>query len=303
MGEFFSDLKMVLGLGVLKRIGRRILEKDYLPLAGGLAYFFVLFLFPFLMFLVSLMGMVIDDPEPVLKALTERAQGLLPGEVVGLLEDFLARTLRGVSPLTLGFAALMILGTGSAVSEAITRAANRAYGVAETRSFWKVRGLSVLLILEFTLLIAVLALVVFGPEAGDYLQRSMGLPDALPNLFWRIAGWLLALLAVTLALDILYYVAPNADLPFSWITPGGLVATILLIITSEAIRFWMANVFRYNQLYGQLGAGIVLLIWLYAVGLMVLVGLEMNAVLVRMTEEREGVELVQGENPAGNGDR
>ena len=97
MGEFFSDLKSVLGLGVLKRVGRRVFEDDYLALAGQLAYFFVLFLFPFLMFAVSLAGLVVDDPEPVLKTLTEETRGFLPEEVARLLEDHLGRTLRGVS--------------------------------------------------------------------------------------------------------------------------------------------------------------------------------------------------------------
>ena len=134
------------------------------------------------------------------------------------------------------------------------------------------------------------------------MRRSIGLPYyALPGLLWRIAGWALAFVVVALALDVVYYAAPDAELPFKWITPGGVVATVLSIVASEVVRFWVANVFRYNQLYGQLGAGIVLLIWLYAVGLMVLLGEEMNAVLIRMAEERKGVELVRGENRSDAG--
>jgi membrane protein len=293
LGEFFSDLKSVLGLSALKRIGRAALKNDCLALAGNLAYLFVLFLFPFLMFLVSLVGLVVDDPGPPLKALIEGIEDFLPGEAAGLLNNYLYRTLRSVSPLTLVFATLITLGVGSAVAETIAKATNRSYGVAETRPFWKIRGLSVLLVFGFTLLAAALAFVVLSPEAGSYLQQSVGLSDLFPNLFWRLTGWAVAFLALTLALDVLYYVAPNVDLPFRWITPGGFLATVFSIVASVILRVWVANVFRYDQLYGQLGAGIVLLIWLYAIGLAVLIGVEINAVLARMVEERKGVELVR----------
>ena len=297
MSEFFSDLKTILGPGVLKRVIRQVLENDYVPLAGQLAYFFVLFLFPFHMLVVALVGIVVNDPEPALDALAERSQGVLPQEVVGVLTDYADRTLRSQSPVTLFFAALITFMVGSAAAEAIAKAANRSYGVQETRPFWKMRVISFLLIAGFTLLFAVLVFYVFSPQAGNYLWQLLGLP-AISSGFWRILSWTFAFLIVTFAIDILYYVAPNADLPFKWITPGGLSATILLLVGSEVTRFWATNIFRSYQLYGQLGAAIVLLIWLFIVGLMVLIGLEINAVLAQMVEERKGVDLVQREDRA-----
>jgi membrane protein len=98
-------------------------------------------------------------------------------------------------------------------------------------------------------------------------------------------------LAVTLALDVLYYLAPNADIPFRWVTPGGFTAALLLLVTSEIMRFFVADVFHYDQLYGQLGAGIVLLTWLYVIGLVVLIGIQMNAVLAEMAGEHEDIEI------------
>ena len=148
-----------------------------------------------------------------------------------------------------------------------------------------------MIILGFMLLITALALVVFSPGAGGYVQRLTGLPDFLLVL-WGIARWVLAFLAVTLALSILYYLAPNAELPFKWITPGGFAATVLILVSSVALNLYVANFGRYDQIYGQLGAVIVLMLWLYLTGLMVLIGAEMNAVLARLAEERKGTKLI-----------
>jgi membrane protein len=123
----------------------------------------------------------------------------------------------------------------------------------------------------------------------------------LPSVFlavWGAVHWVLAFLVVTLALAVLYYLAPNADLPFRWITPGGFAATVLMLAASVALNLYVSNVGRYDQVYGQLGAVVVLMLWLYVTRLTVLIGIEMNAVLARMAEERKGVELVRAEGEA-----
>ncbi len=99
-------------------------------------------------------------------------------------------------------------------------------------------------------------------------------------------------LAVTLAHDVLYYVAPNARVRFRWITPGGLAATLLVLASSAALSLYVSSVGRYDQVYGQAGAVVVLMLWLYVTGLAVLLGAEANAVLARMAEERKGAKLV-----------
>ena len=92
--------------------------------------------------------------------------------------------------------------------------------------------------------------------------------------------------------------APNAKVPFKWITPGGFAATVLILVSSVGLNLWIANLGRCNQVYGQVGAIMVLMLWLYITGLMVLVGAEENAVLARMGEERKGIKIVQ---PQGSG--
>jgi membrane protein len=248
-----------------------------------LAYLFILFLFPFLIFLLTLVGIVVNDPATILKDLARAMESFWPQETIELIRGYLDRTAKSISLATFFSSVLFTLGVGSAAAEAISNAANRFYGVQETRPFWKVRGVAILLIFGFSLVIVALTFMVLSPQTGAYLQKAMVLPDVFLS-FWTFLGLLLTFLTVTLALDILYYLAPNADIPFRWVTPGGFMAAILLLV---------ANVFHYDQLYGQLGAGIVLLTWLYVVGLVVLIGIQMNAVLAQMAEEHENREIVQ----------
>src|ERR671915_207421 len=297
MKEFLADLRSVLGLGALRQAGRKAWEDDCPGLAAQLAYFVLLFLFPFLRRRVAAGGLAVSDPASILETLTERVGGILPEDALALLGDYIDRTLRGRTSGVLLFAVLLALGSGSAAAQAIVKAANRAYAVRETRSFFKIWGISVLMGLAVTLLVGALAFATFGPEIGGYVQRLTGLPGVFLT-FWDAFSWALAFLVVTLALAVLYYLAPNADLPFRWITPGGFTATVLMLAASVALNLYVANIARYDQVYGQLGAVVVLMLWLYVTGLTVLIGTEMNAVLARMAEERKGVELVQAEDEA-----
>ena len=298
MREFLLDLKSVLGFGALKRVVRKAWADDCPGLAAQLAYFVLLSLFPFLMSLVALTSLAVSNPGTIIETLAQMMRGFLPEDAIGLLTDYVDRTLRERSRVALLFAVLLTLGSGSAASQALIRAANRAYEVRETRPFWKIWTMSVLMILGFMLLVVALALAAFSPEIGGYVLRLRGLPVIFASL-WGVLRWALAFLAVTLALAVLYYLAPNAELPFRWITPGGFVATVLMLVFSLGLRFYVAYIARYDEVYGQLGAVVVLMLWLYVTGLTVLVGTEMNAVLARMAEERKGIELVESEGGAG----
>ena len=294
---FFSELKDIMGLGALAQVLLKIRENDLLGLAGQLTYFFLLSFFPFLIFLVALAGLVLNDPESAIRVLISESGGFLPQEAVELLVAYLDRTLRGAGPGVLLVGIVTTLWMGSAASIAITKAANRAYGVAETRPFWKLRGTSVLLALGFTLLMAVLSLVAF--EVETFIRGPGGPSDSLVDV-WGVARWGLAFAVVTTALSVLYYLAPDARLPFKWITPGGFMATVLMFAASTALSFYASRLGNYDQVYGQLGAVIVFMLWLYAMGLMVLVGVEVNAVLARRAENKKGIDLVQTESPEGD---
>jgi membrane protein len=292
MGEFYSDLKSILGPRMLWEVMLGMRRNDLLGLAGQLAYFFLLFFFPFLIFLVSLTGLVIGNPEAGLKSLFEALTGLLPANAHTLVVDYVDRTLRTASTGALVLGILGALWLGQAVSISITKAANRSYRLEESRPFWRLRSTCLIITLGFTLLIAVLTLAVFN--VGAYLSAKVGLPESAASL-GKLLSWAMVFVAVTLALDLLYYLAPDAKLPFKWITPGGFMATILLFLANGALSYYVSKLGNYGQVYGQLGAVIVFMIWLYVTALMVLLGLEINAVLARTAEERKGIELVQTE--------
>jgi membrane protein len=291
---FFSDLRDIVGPRVLAQVLLKIRENDLLGLAGQLTYFFLLSFFPFLIFLVALAGLVLNDPESAIRVLIGKSAGFLPREAVELLVGYLDRTLRGAGTGVLLIGIITTLWMGSAASIAIIKAANRAYELVETRPFWKLRGTSILLALGFTLLMAALSLVVF--EVETYISR-LGGPSGSLLAVWGIVRWALAFVVVTTALSVLYYLAPNARLPFRWITPGGFAATVLMFAASTALSLYASRLGSYDQVYGQLGAVIVFMLWLYVMGLMVLVGVEINAVLARRAEDKKGVELVRAENP------
>jgi membrane protein len=292
MGDFFSDLKSILGLRMLGKVVLGMRRNDLLGIAGQLAYFFLLFFFPFLIFLVSLTGLVIGNPEAGLKNLFEALSGLVPANAHTLVVDYVDRTLRTASTGVLVLGILGALWLGQAVSMSITKAANRSYRLEESRPFWRLRGACLIITLGFTLLIAVLTLAVFN--VGAYLSAKVGLPESAASL-GKLLSWAMVFVAITLALDLLYYLAPDAKLPFKWITPGGFMATILLFLADGALSYYVSKLGNYGQIYGQLGAVIVFMLWLYVTGLMVLLGLEINAVLARTAEERKGIELVQTE--------
>jgi membrane protein len=270
----------------LMRVVRQLLAHDALALAGQLAYFSLLFLFPFLIFIVSLVGLVVDDPESILEAVVASTKGFLPQAAIEMLNNYLDHTLRSTSSFTFLVSCLLTFVMGAASTEAIIRAANRAYGVPETRPFWERWFIDVLLIFGFTLLVATMAFVILSPQTEAFLRSVTELPSVVLRS-WGVLSWTVVLLNLTLAFDILYYLAPNAHLPFRWITPGGLMTTILLLISCKIFVFWASNIFRSSQLFGQLGIGIVLLIWLFVIGLMVLAGIEINAQLARMADHKD----------------
>ena len=299
MGEFFSDLRDILDMRALKRVAWRTRGNDLLGLAGQLAYSFLLSFFPFLILLVSLAGLVLDNPEAAVKDLIERTVGFLPEQAVRLLANYVDGTLRSAGFLTLFFSAVGTMWIGSGAAIAITKAANRAYGVSENRPFWELRGTSLLIALGFTLMITVLTLGVF--KAHIFVNGLGGQPGALAEV-WSVGRWVVALVAVTLSLDLLYYLAPNARMPFKWITPGGFIATALMFALSVVLSLYVANIGNYGRIYGHLGAVVVLMVWLYVTALTMLLGIEINAVLALMAEEKKDVELVEDKAPEDHDD-
>jgi membrane protein len=175
-------------------------------------------------------------------------------------------------------------------------ALNRAYDVQETRPFWKVRGIAILMMLGLSALILIgVLLLVAGPSIGKTLAEILTLGDEF-MFVWNIVRWPAALLFMIVTVALLFYFAPDANQPFRWITPGGVVGILLWVLASVAFNLYLGSDFNtYNKIYGSIGTVIILLLYLYISSLTILFGATLNATLVRIKEEVSGEQILDAE--------
>ena len=293
--NFLRDLRSLLNFQALKATVQEFQRDDALGLAAQLAYYLILALFPFILVLVSLMGLL-GSPE-LASTVLDYFQRVMPQQVYELIETYTEGIISGreKSPTLLSFGILFTIWSASGAFAALINALNRAYDVQETRPFWKVRGIAILMTLGLSVLILVgVLLLVVGEPIGRAVADVFGL-GGLFELVWNIARWPVALFFMVFTVALLYYFAPDVEQPFRWITPGGLIGVLLWVLASAAFSFYVNNFGSYNKTYGSIGVVIVLLLYLYISSLTILFGAELNATLVRMKEEISGKQIIDGE--------
>lgn len=257
------------------RVYTEVQEDNTLVQAAALAYYFLFSLFPFFLFLTALLGYI---PVP---NLLERIMGLLeqvlPQEALGLIQDNVNQLVTEQRGGLLSLGILLALWTASSAIAAISDALNRAYDVQESRPFWKVRGMAILLTvgLAFFLIVS-LILLMFGPQLGEWIASLVGLGGVF-EVVWNIVRWPVIVVALIVAMAVLYYFTPDVEQQWKWITPGSVFAVLGWLIASLGFSFYVNNFGAYNKTYGSIGAVIVLLTWMYVTGLCILVGGEINA--------------------------
>jgi membrane protein len=273
---------------VLKRTANAFRDDDLTDVAAALTYYAVLSIFPALIALVSILGLVGDA---ALDPLIENVENLTPGPaqeiLLGAIEQISSSQAAGIA-LILGMAGA--IWTASGYVGGFARASNRIYEVDEGRPFWKLRPLQIGITVLTILLLAIcaIAVVVTGPlarEVGDVV----GAGETAVTV-WGIAKWpVIALMVITL-ISILYLATPNVRQPgFRWITPGSVVAVVLWLASSLLFAFYVSNFGSYNATYGSIAAVIVFLVWLWITNLAILFGAELNAELERQRELEGGV--------------
>ena len=293
--NFLRDLRRLLRFQALKATVQELQRDDAMGLAAQLAYYLILALFPFILVLVSLMGLF-GSPELASKVLGYFRQ-VMPEEAYRLVRTFTAGIISGREkrPDLLSFGILFTLWTASGAFAALMNALNRAYDVQETRPFWKVRGIAILMTVGLSVLILVgVLLLVVGEPIGRAIAEVFGLGE-LFELVWNIVRWPVALFFMVITVALLYYFAPDVDQPFRWITPGGLIGVLLWVLASAAFSFYVNHFGTYNKTYGSIGVVIILLLYLYVSSLTILFGAELNATLVRMKEEISGEQIIDAE--------
>jgi membrane protein len=262
-----------------KELARRTvvdtLEDDCPGLAAQLAFYFFLSVFPALLFIVSLLAYV--PIGTTLGATIGQLEAILPQEMVAFLRDQIEQAVSGRHGglLTVGIAGA-VWSSSSAVTAIIT-SLNRAYDIQEWRPWWKRRLIAIALTIALAVFVVLaFAFVVGGTDLAEWLAAKLGGGDTFARV-WAIAQWPLAFALVVLAVDLIYYFAPNADTEWVWITPGALLATILWLITSVGFKLYVQNFASYTAVHGAIGAVIVLMLWLYLSGFALLIGAELNA--------------------------
>ena len=255
-------------------------------LAAQLAFYFLLALFPALLFVIALLSQL--PIEPALEPLLARLDAVLPRDVLRLVREQLDDLMTGASGGLLTFGIAGALWSSSSAMTAIITALNRAYDIDESRPWWHMRALAIALTVGMALFaVTAFVLVVGGTDLAAWAAQLLGMGDAFAHV-WRFAQWPIAFVLVVFAIDLVYYFAPNADTRWVWLTPGSLTATTLWLIASAGFKLYVQNVSDYTAVYGAIGGVIVLMLWFYLSGFALLVGAEVNAEVDRAIESQYG---------------
>jgi membrane protein len=275
---------------IVRRTLREFLRDDGLDLAAALTYYGVLAVFPALIALVSLLGVLGQGPESVTTIL-EVARRLVPVEALTIvqpvIEGLAASSSAGLA-LVLGL--LGALWFVSAYIQAFGRAMNRVYEVEEGRPLPQLLAKTAVdtLLLGSLALCAVLMLLISGPVARA-LGEVLGLGSSV-LLLWGTLKWPVLALILAVVIAVLYYTSPNVRQPrFRWLSPGALLAIIVWLGGSLLFGLYVANFSNYGATYGSLAGGIVFLIWLWVSNLALLLGAELDAEIERARELQAGI--------------
>ena len=260
-----------------------VFRNHTLQMAAALSYYFVLSLFPCLIFMSAVVAYV---PVPNLfdQALSTMAR-FLPPDTMGLVRRVLSDVITPNRSAFLSFGLLGTLWTASGGLSAAIEALNIAYDVKDDRPFWKTRPLAVGLALVIgALMLVALSVMIVGPRFGEWLAAQLHL-SSLFVLLWPYIHWSIAIGFTVLAVEALYFLAPNVKQRFLATLPGAIVAVGCWLALSYLLGLYFRHFAHFNKTYGTLGAGIALMTWLYWTGFAMLVGAELNSELARISRE------------------
>jgi membrane protein len=267
------------GLGpmtLLKQSVKEFLSDDMTTYASALAYQALFSLFPFIIFLIAMLGFLhLSD---FFDWLRQQAALLLPQQAMNQVNKVILELKQPQGGL-LSFGAVLALWTASAGVRAVMDALNAAYDVREGRPAWKLYPLSILYTIGIAaMMIAATALLLVGPQAIQWLAGQVGLEQLVVTL-WTWLRWPVILLLLTLAIAVVYYVAPDVEQDFRFITPGSVLTVVVWILASLAFNYYLNHFANYSVMYGSVGTIIGLLLYFFISSAVLLFGAEVNAVI------------------------
>lgn len=299
------SLRNFFNLGDLpyRELGKRVLvkisEDSCTMYAAAMAYYLLFSLFPFFLFLTSLIGYL---PIPdLLEYILKGMERVLPQEANTLLQDNIRALFQNKKGGLLSLGVFLALWSSSSTITSAMDVMNRLYKVKEGRPFWKVRLVAIFLVVALSMLfITSIILLMFGPTIGEFIARITTLGTTF-TIVWNILIWPVILFFLIFALALTYYFTPDVKQDWKWISPGAVIAIPVWLVASLAFSFYVNNFGSYNKTYGSIGAVIVLLLWLFISGFIIIVGAEINSVVEHSSregkEEGEKHENEKEQNP------
>jgi len=260
-------------------------DDDIADLGAQLAFYLLLSMFPFILFLLSILSFT---PISVADFVWRIAQ-FLPKEVADIVGEIINEIFGARRTALLSIGALIALWSASKGVSAISKALNKAYDAKETRPYWKVHGVAVVFTISLAAVIPViLLLLIFGESAGNYIVNALDGEDPL-GLFTGGLRYAAAGTVMVLVFSLLYKYIPDRRIKFRYVLPGAVFSSAGGILTSLLFSFYVSNFASYTRTYGSLGGIILLLTWIYINSVIVLFGGEINAVCFYSRPDSERV--------------
>lgn len=268
------------GLGwreVLRRVWREARQDILFNRAAAMAFYFLFSLFPLLLFLTALLGMLSQRGTELRDDMLSYLSRVVPLSASALIFETVDEIGRASGSGKLSFGFLLALWTSSSGIVAIIEALNAAYDIKESRPWWKERLIAIALTLAIAfLVVTALVLVLYGGDIAEGVAAKLGLGDAF-TVAWKILQWPLVLGFVLAAFILIYYFGPNVHAQrLRWIMPGAVVSLTVWLLVSFAFRLYLRYFNTFSATYGSLGAVIILMSWFYLTSLAFLIGGEIN---------------------------
>ena len=281
-------------------VWERLNRDDVLGRAGQLAYNFFLSLFPLLVFLISVFGLLANRGTELRNQLFNALGEALPPAAFRLTSQTVNEIIASSGGGKTLFGALFFLWSATTGTVTMMSVVNGAYRVLDSRPWYKVRAISLGLTLCLCVLVVVgLTVVLFGGQLAGLLGAKVG-AGSVVLVSWKVLQWILALLALSLSFSLVYYFGPDVEEQrWYWITPGSVVGVLLWFLSSLGFRAYLHFFNNYTKTYGSLGTVIILLLWFYVTGLAFLLGAEINASIEHAARQRGHPEAnAEGEKKA-----
>lgn len=275
------------GMGIkelARRVWRETQKDQILGRAAQLAYYLILALFPALLFLTALVGLLPLDQ--LMPELFRHLADVMPADALSVLQRYLQQVVEGSGTGILSLGVLGALWASSSGITSIMDTLNAVYNVEDTRPFWKSRLIAITMTVGLAgFIIASTILVLYGEAIGRWVADFVGL-GWLFVLAWVLLQWPLVIALMLFAIGTVYYVAPCVKQDWRWVIPGSVFAVVTWLAVSLGFKFYVENFGNYNAAYGSIGGMIVLLLWFYLSGVALLVGGEINAEIAKEATKR-----------------